>query len=139
MYFLACFHHAHTNHIPVWAYLGHWDMFTVPGKYNKILRAEVRRNGVWHEIDLDALFPYQWGSGPRYARGSFRRSRGRMRILAGSVCHRLDATPEKVRLIQVKWRKTLGSVEQPRVKAREKTLLEWRCGTKITLPNGRTL
>ena len=140
IYFLLCFHFALRSGVPDWSYFGGWKMFTTRDRYHAVLEADALIEGSWTELDLEALFPYRWDSGPRYARGPFRRNPHRLRVLAASTCNRAEEKPQAIRLRQIKWKKTLGQYEQPREEGlEEKTLLTWRCGQPVSLPNGRTL
>ena len=140
VYFLSCFHFAMGNSMPEWAWLGHWDMFTKPGRYHHRVEGEVYYAGSWHPYDPIDLFPYQWGSGPRYARRAFRANPARVRVLAASTCVRHSEDIERVRLVDVSWRKTVGSYEQPRKRGvKQKQIIDWKCGTPVALPGGRSL
>ena len=140
VYFLLCFHFALRSGVPGWSYFGGWKMFTTRDRYHAVLTADALVAGEWSPVDLEALFPYHWDSGPRYARGPFRRNPHRIRVLAASTCNRMEENPEAIRLRQTKWKKTLGQYEQPREEGlEEKTLLTWRCDRPIELPNGRIL
>ncbi len=140
VYFLACFHFAMAKEIPEWAYFGHWDMFTQPGRSHHVVEGEAYVSGVWQAFDPSALFTYQWGSGPRYARSAFRNSPGRMAVLAASTCGRHPDKPEKVRYYDVSWSKTIGSFEQPRRNEKKKPLIEWDCTKQhVKLPLGRSM
>ena len=140
IYFLSCFHFAMGTNMPTWAWFGHWDMFTKPGRFHHAVEAEAYYDGSWHAVDLTELFPYEWGSGPRYARRAFRRNPGRVRVLAASTCVRHPGDVERVRMTEVSWRKTVGSYEQPRERGvKQRKMIDFRCGSPVALPGGRTL
>ncbi len=116
-----------------------WKMFSGRDRTHFDLEAEVYRDGGWHRVDLLALFPSRWESGPRYVRKPFWRDTVNRRILAQSICRRLPEPPQGVRLSTVSWRKTLGQVEQPRVKEERQAITEWDCDDFQPLPRGRRL
>ncbi len=121
-------------------WLGTWQMFTHEDPSFTVVLAEVRVDGTWQEIELEALFPYRWESGPRYARTSFRRSQTRMRTLGQATCRRLHAQDgviaEKVRFRSERNAKTKGVHPQPKRQTRVQKLLEWDCSHTFPLPGG---
>jgi len=121
-------------------WLGTWQMFTHIDPSFTIVHAEAQIDGTWQDIDLEALFPYRWESGPRYARTSFRRSQTRMRTLAQATCHRLHQEDgiiaQRLRFRSERNAKTKGASPQPKRKTRVETLLEWDCSRTYPLPKG---
>jgi hypothetical protein len=100
----------------------------------------MRIDGAWEPCPLDELFPYRWESGPRYARSNFRSSRQSLSQLGAAACGRLAKRgihAERIRFRNVRWKKTLGSAEQPRVGLRIEEPLEWTCGRRARQPAGR--
>ncbi|MDP2309987.1 MAG: hypothetical protein Q8P18_28470 [Pseudomonadota bacterium] len=116
-----------------------WQMFTLRDPGHSELYAEARVGEAWQEIELDALFPTRWESGPRYGRSSFWKSPTRMRVLAASTCSRHPASPTRVRFRVEKWNKTLGQVKQPKRKLKTEEILDWSCDRAVALPTGRLL
>jgi|GEM_PF-5230665 hypothetical protein len=97
-------------------------------------------DGAWTLIDMPTLFPAIWDSRYRYEDPAIRASPTHRQILASATCGRLKArgeAPLAVRLFVVRWRKTVGSVEQPRSRglSREQ-LLVWDCSKPAPLPAG---
>jgi hypothetical protein len=114
-------------------------MFTTLDDTTELVEAEAFYDGAWHPFELQELFPFEWESGPRYARNGFYESPGRMKVLGASTCGRFPRPVEKVRFDEVKWRRKLGTVARP-PNAKRKTLLEWTCGSApVALPLGRSL
>jgi hypothetical protein len=138
VYLSSCFHFALRERPPKWVWFGYWQMFSLYDRGSADLEAEVRFDDEWQPIDLTELFPTRWESGYRYSRSSFRRSKGRLRVLAGSVCLRAPRRPSMVRLHQVTWKKQLGSFTE-RVDEQREKVLEHRCGTPVKLVGGRRL
>lgn len=121
-----------------WAWwFANWEMFTMIDDYAAIVRAEALVDGEWRRVDLEALFPTRWESGPRYARSAFYNSPPFMAVLADSTCGRLPTRPTKVRFHRVSWKKTLGvSNRKPPKDAQKKLLLEWSCAREVERPGG---
>ncbi len=139
IYHLGCFHYALTDKGPPSFWWGTWQMFTTFDDTTELVQGERYFEGAWHPFDPQTLFPYEWESGPRYARGGFYDSGGRMKVLAESTCRRSERPIEKVRYELVTWHRTLGVMARPE-KTRTKPLLEWTCGSApVRLPNGRRL
>ena len=147
-YFGVAYTYALEKDIPGWLrshpwslWLGTWQMFTHIDPSFTIVHADARVDGEWRDIDLESLFPFQWESGPRYARTSFRRSRTRMRTLAQATCHRLNeqegVETEAVRFTAERNAKTRGVRPQPKRKTRIEDLLEWDCSRSFPLPAGK--
>ncbi|MCK6502614.1 hypothetical protein L6R53_04335 [Myxococcota bacterium] len=116
-----------------------WKMFTERDRRHLDLAARVRRDGAWQEVDLHALFPARWESGPRYVRKPFWREAKNRNTLAQAVCRRSRPRPDGVELWKVEWPKTLGQVEQPAREAERTLLLRWDCDDHQPLPTGRRL
>jgi hypothetical protein len=114
-----------------------WQMFTIRDPNAAMVVAEARYDDDWEPIDLPALFPSRWGSGYRYSRSSFKKSKRRMSVLAASTCLRLERTPKQVRFIEHRWKKKLGTLE--RRDPTQRLLLTHSCRKKVTLPNGTVL
>ena len=97
-------------------------------------------DGAWTLIDMPTLFPAIWDSRFRYEDPAIRSSNTHRQILAAATCSRLLArgeAPLAVRLVVVRWRKTLGSVEQPRKRdLKRDQLLVWDCSKTPPLPAG---
>ena len=128
---------------PYTFWFGTWKMFTKQERYHSSLEASVLVDDEWEPMDLEALFPYRWESGPRYARGVFRKHGTRMRTLANATCSRYENAhgrrPRQLNLYQVRWRKTLGSGEQPRGeenREERRPLMMWSCERDFSLPQG---
>jgi len=116
-----------------------WQMFTLRDPGHSVVRAEAEVGGVWSTIDLEALFPTRWESGPRYARTSFWKSTGRMRVLAAATCGRHPEHPTRVRFYVDRWKKKLGSATAKRPGLKTEELVEWSCDRHVALPQGRPL
>lgn len=138
VYLLSCFHFALRERPPKWVWFGYWQMFSLYDQGSADLEAEGRFGDEWRALDLPTLFPTHWESGYRYSRSSFRRSKGRLRVLAGSTCLRSTPRPSIVRINQVTWKKQLGSFSV-RLDEKRETVLEHRCGTPVNLVGGRRL
>jgi hypothetical protein len=138
IYLTSCFHFALRERPPKWVWFGYWQMFSLFDRGSADLEAEGLFADQWRPIDLPALFPTRWESGYRYSRSSFRRSKGRMRVLAASTCVRSLPRPEIVRIHQVSWRKQLGSFTV-RLEEKREELVEHRCGVPVILAGGRRL
>ena len=113
--------------IPGLLYFGKWRMFTDTRPTHLVVEGEGQVGSTWTPIDLAELYPSRWVEGPGYERGSFRRDRSRMEMLATHICERTTTPFERVRLSEVTWPKTRGSVEQPRNDARSIVLVDVRC------------
>ncbi len=116
-----------------------WSMFTTRDRSHTLLEARARYPEGWQDVDLNAVFPSRWESGPRYIRKPFWRSRTYNKTLAWSLCGRLERRPLAVEITKVEWRKTLGQVEQPRKDEERTRLIGWDCEERLTLPQGRRL
>ncbi|MCA9491156.1 MAG: hypothetical protein KC621_14600 [Myxococcales bacterium] len=129
---------------PTWArphpwvwWFANWEMFTMLDDYATVVRGEALYDGKWVPIDLEALFPTQWDSGPRYARSDFYRDSLRMRTFGEATCNRLDRKPEKVRYYRIVWKKELGVSSKPAPTGmRPRPLTEWTCGQRVHHPMG---
>ena len=147
-YFAACFAFAlESGRVPprwlhpVALWMGNWQMFTLLDPGHSALVAEIgSEDQGFTSVDLDALFPYRWESGPRYARSSFRRSPVHLEILGEATCQRLaaqgEAVPPAVRFAELRWKKRLGRAAQPPTGAKRKELFTWRCGGEPRRPAG---
>jgi hypothetical protein len=136
VYFLACFHFTYAKGAPSWIWLGSWHMFTHKSTGASRIDAEAEVDGSWRPIDLDALFPTRWESGPRFALSAS--SKSRMNVVAASACLRHPDHPARVRFTLVRWTSTPGQAGPPE-DVRPERLAEWTCGTPIRLPAGRLL
>jgi hypothetical protein len=123
---------------PAYTWFGGWKMFTELDRDASRVDAEILVAGEWKPIDLEALFPTQWESGPRYARSWFRNSTNAMRVLAHATCERAGR-PERVRFTVTKWRKKLGRAAKPPKDAKPKPILDWDCSDTVRLPTGRPI
>jgi hypothetical protein len=123
---------------PAYTWFGGWKMFTELDRSAARMDAEIQVGGEWKPIDLEALFPTQWESGPRYARTWFRKSHNAMRVLAQATCGRAGH-PDRVRFTVTTWKKKLGRVAKPPEDATTKLNLEWDCSDTVPLPAGRPL
>ncbi|GEM_PF-1387018 len=110
-----------------WFWFGNWKMFTGMDRWHVEVQGHALYDDGWQPVDLMALYPSRTESGPRYQRGPFRRRASRVGILASSTCHRLDETPDRVRIDELKWRATLGQLEQPRGHYKFRRLADWDC------------
>jgi hypothetical protein len=123
---------------PAYTWFGGWKMFTELDHDAVRMDAEVEVDGRWTPIDLEALFPTMWESGPRYARTWFRKSPTAMRVLAHATCGRAGG-PDRVRFTTTTWRKKLGRMVEPPRDAKRKEVLDWDCSTSVRLPKGRPI
>jgi hypothetical protein len=139
VYFLSCFHWVLHDNRPAWTTLGGWSMFSGRATRHTQVDAFAEIDGTWIRADLPALFPTRWDSGYRWERGPFRRSKLRMGTLGASLCRRHPDGPTRVRFDEVRWKRVLGTLDQPRKNAKSKTLLEWSCDERFNLPRGRSL
>lgn len=117
---------------------GQWNMFTLPARWNKQLKAQAYVQGEWVSVDLPEMYAARWESGPRYQRPAFLNPGGLAPLLAHSICTRMNPTPMGVRLYRVRWRRELGVPQTPS-KTQVKQLVEWRCGQRIRQPGGTIL
>lgn len=127
VYFLAGYHYALEKNRPAYTWMGVWSMFTTNDTWHMVIEGEALRDGEWHTVDLEALFPYRWESGPRYVRRSVYGSRSRLRAFAVATCGRMQQPAEAVRYRRLKWKRTLGSFEQPKKRLRTEDLGTFRC------------
>ena len=146
-YFGVAYTYALEKDLPAWLrshpwslWLGTWQMFTYIDPASTVVYAEAQVDGEWQALDLEGLFPYQWESGPRYARTSFRKSRSKMQALGAATCSRLKAqqgiAAERIRFRSERIAKTKGKNPQPKRKLKVEKLLEWTCGPKARMPSG---
>jgi hypothetical protein len=145
-YFLLCMSMALKDEYPPFLeahpyvlWLGNWQMFTVLDRRHVILEAEALAEGQWETVDLEALFPTRWESGPRFGRPSFPEKKSRMYILAQSTCRRMEAAgqaPAQVRFRQVRWLKRPGESDQSRRDPERRNLITWTCSDEFPLPTG---
>ena len=139
IYHLTCFHFALTDKGTPAMWWGTWQMFTTIDKTTQVVEGEAFYEGEWHAFDPQSLFPFEWESGPRYARAGFYDSAPRVKILAESTCRRFERPIEQVRYRVVTWTRRLGTLDRP-PNAKSRTLVSWTCGeAKLKLPRGRTL
>lgn len=122
------------NRYPWVHWMSNWSMFTPRNRWQKAVDIEYLVDGAWHPVDGGAYFPTRWESGFRWDRTSFRDSTFKMTTLGAAFCDRMAAdpgspSPERVRFIEVKWKKTLGTTDQARdAWVRYKLLRDHRCG-----------
>lgn len=115
-------------------WMSNWSMFTPRNRWQKAVDIEYQSDGDWHAVDGMDYFPTRWESGFRWDRTSFRDSSTKMRTLGAAFCGRMTAdlespSPDRIRFIEVKWKKTRGQLEQPRERwVRYKLLHDHRCG-----------
>jgi hypothetical protein len=122
------------------AFFGNWKMFTTVDKKQRDLDGYALYDGVWERIDLPMLFPSRWESGPRYARKTIRRSGRHLAVFAAATCGRLEQPPERVKLVDIRWRSKRGRLAQPRKgKVRETQLIDWDCGRQPPKVSGRPI
>ena len=124
---------------PYSVWLGNWQMFTLLDRRHVMLEGQAKVDGQWEKIDLEALFPTRWESGPRYGRPSFPEDVDRMYVLAQATCRRLAAAgaePDELRFRQVRWEKVLGQASQPVQDPEGRGLISWRCSEEFVLPAG---
>lgn len=139
-YNVWCWHNAlGSGPASVLRFFATWQMFTLRDPSHAAVYGDAMIAGTWQPVDLEALFPTRWESGQRYSRSSFWKSTSRMRVLAASTCTRHPDQPTRVRFRVERWAKTLGQVEQPKHKIRTEEILDWTCGSAVTLPKGRLL
>lgn len=135
-YFGACYRHALGEAMPTWAYPGQWSMFTKKETWHHDVIAAAEVQGKPVEVDLLALFPSTWDSGPRYVRGPFRNNPVRMRILAYSICQRMVPRPTRVVVGESRWKARLGVSPSTRDGEEKKVTLEFDCADNVPLPGG---
>ena len=123
---------------PAYTWFGGWKMFTELDTDASRVDAEIQVAGEWKPIDLEALFPTRWESGPRYARTWFRNSTNAMKVLAHATCERAGH-PDRVRFTVTTWRKKLGRVAKPPEDAKKKPILDWDCSEEVSLPRGHSI
>ncbi len=120
----------------VW-WFASWEMFTLRDPGAHLVKGKALYDGKWVDIDLEALFPTKWESGPRYARSAFFKNPPSMRVVADSTCGRLERRPDRVRFEHVYWDKTLGQPSRvPPKDAKRNLLLDHRCGSPVRRPQG---
>lgn len=129
IYHLAAYQSALSSDSPWWLYFGRWQMFTVIDTTTEVVEGEAFYDGAWHPFDPQELFPFEWESGPRYARSGFYGSEGRMRVMAKASCTRFPRPIEQVRYTLATWRRRLGTMDRPK-KVKTKELISWRCGVR---------
>jgi hypothetical protein len=123
IYFLAGFHYTIRDAAPAWVAYGTWEMFTITGRSTTVVKAEVQRGGGWEPFDLEALFPYRWETGPRYARFY---DEGRQRKVLRAACGRSPEPIRAIRLYGERW--DLFPHGRERVRKRRVEMIEHRCG-----------
>lgn len=134
LYFAACLTQDLAERKSTWAIWGGWQMFTVGSWWNTVVEADAWIDGAWQPMDLEALFPSQFESGPRY-RNIKQRGRA-MDVLADSACDRDPRQPEKVRIVLVKWKNRLGVSPHLRPGATREPVMEWACSRTARRPGG---
>ncbi len=136
VYFGGCYRYALGESIPTWAYPGQWSMFTKRESWHHDVIAAAEVDGKPVEVDLLALFPSTWDSGPRYVRGPFRNNPARMRVLAYSICQRMEPKPQRVVVGETRWKARIGVSPSVRANEEKKVTLEFDCGDTVPLPGG---
>jgi len=117
---------------------GQWNMFTLPARWNKQLKAQAYVDGDWVSVNLPEMYKARWESGARYQRPAFLNRTGLTPLLAHSICERMGPSATAVRLYRVRWRRELGVAQTP-TQPQIKQLLQWRCGQPIAKPGGTLL
>lgn len=124
------------SHPWVW-WFANWEMFTLLDDYASVVQGEALYDGKWRPIDLEALFPTKWESGPRYTRSAFYGNPLWMSTFGEATCNRLERKPEKVRFFRIVWKKELGVSSRPAPTGmRHRPLTEWTCGQPVPQPKG---
>ena len=136
IYFGACYRCALADELPTWAVLGQWSMFTEKEVWHHDLYATAMFGTREAPVDLTALFPSQWDSGPRYVRGPFRNNPDRLKILAHSVCGRMDPSPNRVAIGEIRWPAHPGVSPLQRDDGERRPLIEVGCAARVRLPAG---
>lgn len=135
VYFLSCFHFAQRNHSPTWSRFGSWQMFTNVSHFHYNLSASALINNQWQEIELEKIFTSKWDSGYRFHRPVFGRTKSRIKILAASICVKLE-TPSRIRLHTEYWPIIPGIPSETKSNIRSKEILDWDCNTPLLTPYG---
>lgn len=130
-YFGAAYHAGLTKGAPWWLAIARWQMFTLRADGNTHIVAEQYRDSAWAPLDLAALFPTRWESGPRY--DDTDDSPGALKMLAAAACGRMADPPQRIRLLAEKSRLVPGVGAKVRG---TKELLNWECGRTVRLPGG---
>ena len=119
-------------------WFGTWEMFTIRDIGNTEVRARAHIDGSFQDVDLEALFPTRWESGPRYQRTAWKvEYLGQM--LAYSTCQRLPEA-RAVELTKVTWVKEIGRYDaEPPPDAKHEVVLVWPCHETPELPPGTRL
>ena len=137
-YFLIAFWPPYGMKTPPWVSFGRWRMFTskVTTHVGIEVRAIASPGAPPTKVDVDAMFPYRWGSGPRHQYPWFRKRGSALRMLSEATCKRIEPTPYQMTVVEQRWRMTPGRYVQPKRKVKEKVLLNWRCGSPLRMPPG---
>jgi hypothetical protein len=114
-----------------------WKMFTPLNQRQSEIVFEGLFDGQWRPLPMHEWYPARWESGYRWERKPFYERRSRQVPFAAAACRESGA--EKVRIIRVRWLKTLGSFDQPPKKRNRKTLLTWDCSDEPPQATGRVL
>ena len=122
-----------------WATLGQWSMFTEADPWHHDLVATAYYGKESAELDLAALFPSQWDSGPRYVRGPFRNDEDRLSVLIYSACQRARPTPTAILIEDERWRALPGRPAEPREGSERRKVLRQSCASDVDLPRGERL
>jgi hypothetical protein len=119
-----------------WA--SNWRMFTHKARYHVALDFQGRsEDGDWTTLPMARWYPARWESGYRWDRRAVRRSRQIQEQFLHLACERSGM--EQTRMVQQRWKKRRGRLEQPRRKVESKVLLTWTCGRRPRAPKGRVL
>ncbi|MBM4368187.1 MAG: hypothetical protein FJ102_18390 [Deltaproteobacteria bacterium] len=138
-YFGACYRYALSPDMPAWSYPAQWSMFTEKETWHHDVGAQMSVDGVVSTVDLEALFPSRWDSGPRYVRGPFRNNPRRMTTLAQAICRRAEPKPDRVVAGDVRWRARIGVPASDRPVVEQRVLVDFDCDEEYPLPAGRRL
>lgn len=139
VYFGACYVAVWGTSLPVWAYPGQWSMFTKKETWHHDVVATAHYGVGREKVNLQALFPSTWDSGPRYIRGAFRNDPAKVRVLAHSVCQRMTPMPDSVSISETRWRARIGVSADRRREEQQRPLTEHACSEKVNLPAGMPL
>jgi len=136
VYFLSCFHFALKKDSPTWSRFGSWQMFTNVSHFHYNLSASALINNQWREIELEKIFTSKWDSGYRFHRPVFGRTKSRIKMLAASLCTKLENS-SKIKLHTEYWPIILGIPSEVKNNIKKQEILDWDCSTPYLTPYGR--